>query len=300
MTDPASTPVPSPLDLEAFSALVYAMRHRVSSPRPGSHASRSPGPYGRFAGLSSLAEDNDPRRIDLRSSITDPFETVFVRRYRQPAHGTVHILTDLSGSMGFTGTVSRHAVAAALAGGLAQAARRSGDAVAAVAAAGPSGPVYRLEATRRASAPMEIAAALGALTPSGAGLDALSACAGLLPPRPSLVFLISDFAAPLDEIRALLDRLALHDLRPLILCDLEADMPPKRFGLVHLDDLEGAGRQIAFLRPSLLRRWRAAAAARGTALDRLFVEAGCYPLKVTGQIDLDDLTEGLLTGAVPA
>ncbi|RFC63520.1 DUF58 domain-containing protein [Fulvimarina endophytica] len=300
MTYAARPAIPTELDLEAFSHLVYAMRHRVSSPRPGNHASRSPGPFGRFQGLSLLAGDNDARRIDLKASITDPFEEIRIRRFAQPSNGTVWILVDLSGSMGFEGTVSRHAVAVALAAGLAEAVRRAGDKVGIVAACGDAAPVFELQPTRRASAPLEVATSLAAVQPSGAGLEGLAKCAASLPASPSLVFVVSDFAAPLGEIGTLLDALALHDVRPLVVADPDAEMPNRRFGLVHLDDLEGAGRGLIFLRPLLLATWRRERTARRQALFRLFVQTGCQPLQVTGQIDLRSLSEDLLSGTVAA
>ncbi|MER0240014.1 hypothetical protein [Fulvimarina sp. MAC8] len=287
------------LDLEAFSNLVYAMRHRVASPRPGNHASRSPGSMGRFAGLYSVIDEADVRRLDLRASIADPFETVWIRRYQHAASGPVQILLDLSGSMGFEGTVSRRDVAVALAAGLTKTAIRAGDKVGVHAATGDDPDAYILRPTRRASAAAEVAAALREVSPKGAGLAGLVGAISAMPQSPSLVFLISDFAAPIEQVRNVLDALAMHDVRPIIVRDPDAEMPPSRFGLAQLADLESGARGMVFLRPSLLEEWGRRREAHARALSRLFFEFGCRPLHVTGQIDLDDLAEAMMTGGVP-
>ncbi|MBB4002069.1 hypothetical protein [Aurantimonas endophytica] len=296
MVAASNPPAATESDLEEFADLVYALRHRVSSSRPGNHASRSPGSYGRFAGLDRLSGNSDLRRLDLRASIADPFASVWVRRYLQAASGVVHVVVDLSGSMGFRGSVARHAVAATLAGGLTRAAIRSGDRASVRAATGDRSDAFVMEPTRRASAPSEVAMALAAIAPAGSGLSALRECCSQLSTTPGLVFLISDFAAAVDAIRPVLDALVMHDVRAVVVGDPEAEVPAARFGLAHLDDLEDRRGGVAFLRPSLLRRWRERRREHGRALSSLFAETGCPVIPVTGQIDLEQITETLIAG----
>ncbi|ORE95181.1 DUF58 domain-containing protein [Aurantimonas sp. 22II-16-19i] len=288
--------VPGDTEIERFAGLAYAIRHRIASPRPGNHASRSPGSLGRFAGLRAMSDDADLRRLDLRASLSDPFGVLWIRQHAQDAAGTVTLLVDCSGSMGFRGSVSRHAVALSLAAGLARAVLRGGDRVAVVAGRGDEDPAPILQPTRRASAPAEIAAALAELAPSGRGCRALIEAARELPTKPGLVFLISDFQWPLEEAEALLGVLALHDVRPVVLGDPAADEPDGRFGLVHLHDLETGARAIALMRQSLVATWRRRAEAHRAELGRLFSRTGCLPVFVDGQIDVDSLFEGLVSG----
>ncbi|NDW05982.1 DUF58 domain-containing protein [Jiella pacifica] len=283
-------------EIERFSHLAYAIRHRVASPRPGNHASRSPGPTGRFVGLRAMGDQADLRRLDLRASLTDPFGLLWIRQHVQDASGTVTILVDLSGSMGFRGSVDRHAVAVSLAAGLARAVLRSGDRVSAFAAQGDLGASALVLPTRRASAPAEIASALAGMAPEGRGSDGLLEAARALPARPGLVFLISDFQWPLREVETLLSALAPHDVRPIVLGDPAADRPDGRFGLAHLRDLETGRRGIALMRKALVEAWERRATDHRAGLEALFARTGCLPVFVDGQIDPADLFAGLMAG----
>ena len=56
-----------------------------------------------FDRLVSLVENPDPRRLDIRASLRDPFEQWRVREFRQKAAIPVMAILDLSASMSFNG-----------------------------------------------------------------------------------------------------------------------------------------------------------------------------------------------------
>ena len=93
--------------LEAFGEIAIDARGRLFGTRPGRHESRTKGMGGPFAGLGTLLEYPDPRHIDVRATITDPFDAVWVRRYRQTAAARVVVIADCSGSMAARGRSER-------------------------------------------------------------------------------------------------------------------------------------------------------------------------------------------------
>ena len=102
----------------------YRLPWAVDSAFPGTHASRHAGDAQRFRGLAPLMRHPDPRRLDLRASLRDPFETLQVRVMQARSRCQVFVAADLSASMGSGGKLAllrRIAVACAWS------AARSGD-----------------------------------------------------------------------------------------------------------------------------------------------------------------------------
>ncbi len=65
--------------------LAYRLAWRSRAVRAGAHRSTHRGTGGLFRDLASLLEHPDPRRIDVRQSLRDPFEAIHVRRFEQRA-----------------------------------------------------------------------------------------------------------------------------------------------------------------------------------------------------------------------
>ena len=82
----------------------YTIPWRASSPHPGAHASSQLGGGDEFAGLVPFASSPNPRNLDIRASLSDPFGQLAVRTFRQRSNIPVAVLADVSASMGFVGT----------------------------------------------------------------------------------------------------------------------------------------------------------------------------------------------------
>jgi len=287
-----------PDGVERFAELAYRLRLPARGLRPGGHKGRLPGTQGLFDVHVPLTERPDPRRIDLRASLRDPFGTLLVRRDRMLAETDVHVIVDSSASMAAIGRVDRWQVATHLAAGLAHMARRSGDRVSLTA--GSDGAPLHLALNRRRSFAGEVLGALGGMTPAGHRLDGLMAGIAALPTRPGIVFLISDFAFPPAMTDSLAGALSRHDLRPFLLADSLLDAPPPRFGLAQLRDAETGRRSTVLMRPALAARWHRAAEAHARGHRRVFSAHGVSPVIIRDQIDVERLLESLLVqGAAP-
>ncbi len=76
-----------------------------------------------------------------------------------------------------------------------------------------------LAQTRRRGAGLALAQTLRGLQPTGRSARGLGEAHRHLPSRRALVFLVSDFHLPLEQIDAVLNSLALHEVVPVVLWD---------------------------------------------------------------------------------
>ncbi len=283
-------------DLDAFAEIAVGARGHLFGDRPGRHRSRTLGAGGPFAGLAPLMADPDPRRIDLRAALRDPFGALWVRRHHRTVATDVVALVDCSASMGYVGAVPRADVVRLLVGGLAHAVSRSSDRFGLLLAGETVAPARMMPPSPRRDLAVEVGDLVAAAGTAGRGAAGLLAAADLLPRRRCVVLLVSDFTFGDDQLDLLLDRLAGHDVRPLVLRDSAAEDPDPSFGLVDLVDLEDRSRSLVLMRPALAARWRAAAAVRRRRLAGIFAAHDLAPVEILDRIDPEALFEALASG----
>lgn len=283
--DPAE---PDPADI------VYRPRGRARGLRPGAHRGRETGGLGTFRDQVPFLRLPDARRIDLRASLRDPFEGTWVRRFETRTAVEVWALVDLSASMRFRGAGTRMDLALDLCRGLAASATRIGDGFGLIAADEAVRDELTLPATRRPGQALDAVARLARAEPRGRSADGLPEAARRLAGRPKIVFVVSDFRWPEALIERLFEGLAFHDVVPVLLTDSAEDENLPEWGLLELDDLEGAGRRVVFMRPALRRRWRAREQARLAALARIGGAYGRPPFRLADRFDAAALSRHLL------
>lgn len=289
---PSPLPQPAPRSTTAAD-LPYRISWMARSLRAGAHRSRYTGGTGMLRDVVPFLKSPDPRRIDLRQSLRDPFEQLHVRRFEQPASADVVVIADVSGSMGFRGESSKLDIIAQLAETLAHSARRIGDRFGLIACDEALRPELSVPVTRRRGGEADMAQRLRAFTPAPNGASALVAAAQSLTGRTKLIVLVSDFQLPLPDIEAVLGALAGHDILPVVVNDrTEVENLPS-WGLMELEDLEGAGQRVVFMRPSLKQRLLQMHTARMANLLGLFSRFTREPLVVTGAIDWQRLASAL-------
>ncbi len=282
--DPAEAPQP----------IAYRLRWRPAGVLPGAHPGHGDGAEGEFRRHVDLLRQPDPRRIDLRASLRDPYGRLHVRQFSPRRAVPVAALVDLSGSMRFGGAVAgRVAQFARL---IALSALRSGDSFGLFAADGHLREDVLLPFARRPGLDGEVAARLEHALPGGAGSDGLLEAAALLPGRRALVFLISDFLMPPRALDTLLDALWRHEVVPVVVstATLEEGLP--RWGFIETADLESGAARLVFMRPRLRERWIAAGRARRAALDATFARRGLRPVALRDRLDVEALTRRLVEG----
>lgn len=279
---------PTTDELYLFDALAWRLAQHQHGLFEGAHRGRMRGTGESFADIAPLLAYPDPRRLDLRRSFTDPFGGFFVRRFERRTDLTLHILLDASSSLGASASSDRQGLAALLAGGFAQAARRGGDR-AALHVLGGDADLAQRPASRRAGLGDEIRELVLNLSPTGSGVSGLARAGAALPQRRVLVVLISDFALSASELNTLLGALSPRPVLPVWLRDTGLETPSGRFGLAETRDPETGRRRTVLTTP----RWAALQIEAGRnhrrALRRIFSNHGQRPVEIRDSIDIDQL-----------
>lgn len=274
--------------------IVYRPRGRVPGTAIGAHRGRDAGGLGTFRDQVPFLRMPDARRIDVRATLRDPFEGTYVRRFESRTALEVWALVDLSGSMRFSGEADRMELVSDLCGCLAASATRIGDAFGLIGCDGAVREDMFLPASRQRSVAAQVASRLMGAPCPGRSAAGMEEAARRLVGRPKVVFLISDFRWPDAAIAATFSSLSRHDLVPVIVADAAEEEGLPEWGLMELDDLEGAGRRIVFMRPSLRRRWLAREAERAETLRRIARTYGRPPFRLSGRFDPDAVSRHLL------
>lgn len=280
--------IPDADEIYLFDSLTWHLTRRQPGLREGAHRGRLRGAGGAFADVAPLLAHPDPRRLDLRRSITDPFGGFFVRRFERHTDLVLHILLDASASLGTIASSDRQRVAALLAGGLAQAARRGGDRVALHVVSGRD-LVLDLPPTRRAGVGEEIREDVSQLFTSGDGVEGMCDAAASLPQRRVLIALISDFDHTTSELNQLLGVLSPRPILPLWLRDTGLEEPPGRIGLSEMRDPESGRRRTVLTGHKWASRQAEAGRSRRRDLHAVFASHGLRPVEIRDNIDLSHL-----------
>lgn len=254
--------------------LRYRLPWPSTSAYPGAHLGQITGTGQLFKQFLPLMASPDPRRIDLRASVLDPFNSYRVRAYQQQSAISVYLLADLSASMGY-GSKQQSMVRFLL--NAAHSAALYRDSFGFVGGHDDIEQRWLLPAGQNLNRVELIAAELASASLQGRAKGLLKAPV-LLPDRRSLVFILSDFYWLLDDLRRLLGALQAHDVVPLVLWDShEYDWLPV-WGIVGFQDMEGGRRRALIMRPSLRQKIIAAYENRRKMLCGIFRSFGNEPV----------------------
>jgi uncharacterized protein (DUF58 family) len=270
----------------------YRVSWRSRGSHPGYHRSGQTGSGVEFRHTAPLLQAPDPRRFDVHATLRDPFEQLMVRVYSQPGAIPVYVLADLSASLGFQGEQgkSKLGLMAEFIACLSYSAYRTGDPFGVIACDNRVREEFLLPPGRSKAAGVELGSRLQNYQPQGANSEGLLSGAELLAKRRALVFLISDFHFPVALLKSILDKLAYHDIVPVMLWDRAEYERLPAFGIVRIIDRENGRQRTLLMRPALQRKMQAHFAQRRQLLQRLFAGYGRMPLTMTGRFDADAVT----------
>jgi len=263
---------------------------------PGAHPGQMVGNGQLFKRHETLIARPDPRRIDLRASLLDPFGNYQVRVQQQHSAVDVFLLADLSASMGFAGNHNKRSVLADMLLSIAASALDHGDGFGFIACNQQVLTDCYLPAGKHMGRIQALAERLQKLVlrPGSAGLLQAQR---YLPNHRALVFLLSDFHFPLAQLQAILQSLSCHDVIPLVLWDQAEYSRLPDWGLFQLQDLETGKRRTLWLRPGLKRKIEQAFARRRSQLQHHFRAFGCEPLFIENGYRAAQLTQYFLRRA---
>ncbi|WP_018411263.1 DUF58 domain-containing protein [Methyloversatilis thermotolerans] len=268
-----------------LSALAYALRWRSRAVTPGAHRGTLAGPGHDFERSVPLGDQGDARRLDLRASLRDPSERVWIRLFRQQAQVPVVVVVDVSRSMDYRGATHRHTLAVELAEAIAHSAWRVGDPFALIACDSAVRRELALPPCRSAAGARAAIARLRAHVPDGDDNSALLRVAPQLPRRRSLVFLLTDAHMPDERMSKVLASLAHHDVVTVVLGDSREQRASARWGIARLRDMESGAERLLLQRPALARAFEEARNERRERLRRIAMRYGRPPLFIDDRID---------------
>ncbi|OIQ81417.1 hypothetical protein GALL_368190 [mine drainage metagenome] len=278
----------TPGQIREFS---YQVGWRSRGRHPGRHVSSQRGLGMDFRGHAPLIAYPDPRRIDLRQTIRDPFEQVWVRIFNQKSSVPVTVACDLSGSMGFAGQMRKLEIASQITASAAYSAFRVNDPFGFIGFDQRVREDFLFSSSVKVHGAFELAERLAAYRPPHAGARGLADVSRFLPRERALVLLISDFHMPLAELEQALSTLVRHHVVPLVLWDGAEYRNLPEFGVASVTDCETGARRTLFLRKSFRTRIMQSFEARRTALEKLFMSFDMPPLFIEDGFEPDDLTE---------
>lgn len=245
---------------------------------PGTHAGKTVGNGFLFKHHKPLIAAPDPRHIDLRASMLNPFSQYQVKSFQQQSRLDVFLLADLSASMGYQGHYNKqHALVDCLLS-VAKSAHATGDRFGFVGCGQTVDAQLLISpANLQQGRVNEIAKRIQTTTFTGQA-DSLLQAADYLPNRSALVFLLSDFYMPVKMIQQQMQRLNKHTVVPLVLWDKKENSDLPRWGVVKFADLEQGQTRTLWMRPSLKNKIQSAFRQRKQQLQHCFRSFGCEPL----------------------
>lgn len=269
----------------------YKIDWRTKSHLPGHHRSTQSGGGLEFRGNVPLLDAPDPRRLDIRASLSNPFDQWFVRSFRQRSQMPVYLIADLSASIGFRGIRNKLDVMADFTESLAYSVHRSGDRFAFIGCDESVRTDFLMPPTHALGGGLDIAQRLRRFEPTGKSVAGLQDIQPYLPRQKGLIFLVSDFHIDDASIIHTLQMLAAHRVCPLVLWDRAEYQRMPKFGLVSIQDSETGRRRTVLLRRSLHERIQAEFETRRIALVELFMKHGTRPLFVRDAFDAEQVTK---------
>lgn len=269
----------------------YRVGWRTSSAHHGHHGSRTRGAGYLFDGHTSLINQPDPRKLDVHATLHNPFGELQVKLFRQTSSLPIVVVADFSASLNFG---SKPTELARCVSSIAYSAYRTGDPFAFF--------VVRDRIEWQLHWPLriykglawELGARLERLKPKGDSTLGLIQLGAHLGARKSLVFLLSDFHFPLEQIMGLLQSYQPHDVVPVVFWDQNEWQLPNR-GLLRLRDPESGFEKAYWMTPKLKRQITRRFKTRRKALTALCRRFGRPPLFLENRFSADQFSQYFLS-----
>ncbi|MGB0865958.1 MAG: DUF58 domain-containing protein [Granulosicoccaceae bacterium] len=211
--------------------------------RPGGHQSALLGSGFEIKENALMRLGEDPRGIDLRRSARDPLKRIWSRRFRHQSSAHIVVLADVSASMAASANNRPYDTFLHFAEMAARSAYGYGDRFALHVADESYRPELSLNTRRCAALPIDLLERLRVFKPQGKSAKGVNLAASKIGGRRGLVFVLSDFYWPLEQVEELCQ--ILHDVQlvPVMLaCTI--DSPRSRLPLRVFLDAETQRQQL--------------------------------------------------------
>jgi len=261
---------------------------------PGAHPGKIVGNGLLFKHLKPFISAPDPRHIDLRASLLNPYSQFQVKVFQQLSRLDVFLIADLSASMRYSGQYSKSSIIIDCLHSIAQSAFATGDRFGFIGCGQIIHPQLLISPASphqgRVSATTKILQASAFAGRAESVLQAIN----YLPRQSALVFWLSDFHFPLSIIQQQMQQLNHHFVVPLVLWDKKESHDLPEWGVVKFSDLELNKTRTLFMRPQLRKKIRCAFEQRKRTLRQCFRRVGSEPLFIEQGYSAELVTEYFL------
>ena len=271
---------------------VYKLPGTSSGSRPGAHRSRSRGAGMTFAAHARLFDQPDPRRLDLRASLTDIRGDWLVRTHLQRSSVSVKAVIDVSASM-HVGTPGKLQVATDFLSALGKSANSYGDSVSLLAFDESFREDLYLPPRTGRGVGLALAAAISTCAdsiPVAGTADALAQTIDQISGTSGLVFLVSDFHWPLNSLDPMLDKLGSAMVVPIVVWDEAEVNPPSPGQLLSARDIESGRKKHLWLTQRKREQWLTTIEQRRIDIAELFSNHDIHPFFIEGVFNSEDLS----------
>jgi uncharacterized protein (DUF58 family) len=242
----------------------------------------------------------DPRRLDIFTSLRDPFGMWKVRAYSQNAAIPVYLIADLSASMGFNGALRKLDVLADLTASLGYSAFRTGDAFSFIGCDERVRADLMLPLTYARDAGVEWSERLRVFRATGKSANGFLEARDYLGNQRALVLLVSDFHFPLDFLQQVLGNYSRHQIVPVVLWDEAESEKLPASGIAWVQDSEASGHRVLWMRPLLREKTAKQFEQRRQILEHIFAINQIRPFFLTGAFRAERLTDYFFSGTAGA
>lgn len=285
----------------ATTEFVYRMAGNSHSARPGAHRSNSRGAGMNFVSHAKLTDQPDPRRLDLRASISSIQKDWLVRINKQRASINVAALVDVSQSMHFGVARKKLDVAVDFLQALGFSAGGLGDAVTLQAFDSKKRDDISMPARYGRGVGQTMADLVGVSKPTSNGrvsVNALSQCIESVGGKSSLTFIVSDFHWSIEELERILEPLSGSMVVPLVIWDNAETTPPSSNSLMSVRQLGAKATRHLWLSPTVREQWTNNVKDRRNAISSVFASRDAKPFWMNNGFDAEKLSRYFMESLV--
>lgn len=275
------------------SEIVYHLRRAALGQHPGRHRARVAGTGLEAHAVVPIDRVRGRPRFDIAASLRDPERRLLARMPRQLASIDVQLALDCSASMLAADESARRALLVRFAAVLARSAQRTGDAFGLIPFAARVLTARVLPPSRSQGIAHAVGQSLQALPFTGTSARGVREIAAHVRRGRSIVFLVSDFLMPLEDLHSGIDALADHALVPVVAWTSEDAARQIPDGLTRVVDRETGRRRWVWMRPRIRAALRDRYQAHAAAVTSMFARAGARPFFLGDTLDVDALNAHL-------
>jgi uncharacterized protein (DUF58 family) len=257
----------TPLQAKAFA---YRIPWKSSSAHFGDHRGMQRGLGFEYKGNVSLIDYPDARRMDLRQTLRDPYEQVQVKLFNQDNTTPIFVVCDLSSSMQYRGRQRKLDKAIEIAASIASSAYEAGDVFSFIGYDQHVIEELLLPMSHNLHHALELIASLKHISRMSVGSEGIREVPEYLSQNKGLVFWISDFHMPLEQIEQTMNAMSKHQVVPVVLWEPQEYSKLPKFGFGTMIDPETGANRTIFFRESVTAKFQQAFAQRKDALEKLF------------------------------